>query len=139
MSFEVFIQCFTGGAPDGVPAADIQRAFGGHLQTGDPKWWKVFYDEQNWSDILVRFLSPDRRLVSFMSVQRPCADTRLWDALFSILRLGHCVLYFPAEKPPLLVADDSVAEHLPKDMVGSMGKVTRVSGGEDICAEIRKV
>jgi hypothetical protein len=138
MSFEVFIQCFTCGERDGVAVADIQHAFGPQLQVGEQDWWKVVYDEQNYCDILMRFLPPDRRLVHFMSVQRPCGDRRLWEALFATLRLGHVVLYFPAKKPPLLVSDESVSEHLPKDMVESMGAVTRVGSAQDILNAIQK-
>ena len=138
MSFEVFIQCFTRGERDGVAVADIQHAFGPQLQVGEQDWWKVVYDEQNYCDILMHFLPPDRRLVHFMSVQRPCGDLRLWESLFATLRLGHVVLYFPANKPPLLVSAESVSEHLPKDMVESMGAVTCVGSAQDILDAIQK-
>src|SRR5437763_470355 len=138
MSFEVFIQCFTRGEHDGVAVADIQHAFGPELQAGEQDWWKVVYDEQNYCDILMHFLPPDRRLVHFMSVQRPCDDRRRWEALFTTLKLGHVVLYFPARKPPLLVSDESVSEHLPKEMVESMGAVTHVGSAQDILDAIQK-
>ena len=137
MSFEVFVQCFTNGERDGVPDLEIQKAFGSHLSVQDEKWWRAYYDELNSSDILVQRLPADRRLVHFMSVQRPCGDPRLWDALVAILRLGHFVLYFPAKKPPLLIPDESVARHQPKDMVESMGKLVPVRSGQDICHEIQ--
>ncbi len=132
------MQCFTEGERDGIPAAELQRAFGSQLQVAEGDWWKVVYDEQNWCDILVGFLPPDQKWVHSLSVQRPCGHQRLWEALLAILNLGNVVLYFPAKKPPLLVADPLVAEHLPKDMVESMGPVTRVSRIQDILDEIRK-
>jgi hypothetical protein len=138
MSFEVFIQCFTRGERDGIDVVDIQQAFGPQLRVGDQNWWKVVYDEQNGCDILVTFLPPDRKLVHSLSVQRPCGDRRLWNALLETLKLGHAVLYFPSKKPPLLVADESVSEHLPKDMVESMGAVTRARSAQDILDAIQK-
>jgi len=127
VSFEVFIQCFTKGERDGISAAEVQRAFGPQLQVAEGDWWKVFYDEQNRCDILVTFLPPDRKLVHSLLVQRPCGDHRLSEALIAVLKLGNVVLYFPAKKPPLIVAEASVSEHLPKAMVESMGAVTRES------------
>ena len=138
MSFEVFVHCFTGGERDGIGLAEVRRAFGPYLQTGEQDRWRVAYDEQNTCDIHVELLPSDPRSVHFMSVQRPCADCRLWEALFSMLKIGHCVLYFPADRPPLLVADESMAEHLPRDMVESMGPITRVSSAQQILDEIKK-
>jgi hypothetical protein len=138
MSFEVFMQCFTEGERDGIPAADLQRAFGPQLQVGEGDWWKVVYDQQNWCDILLSFLPPERKLVHSVTVQRPCGDERLWEALLAVLKLGNVVLYFPAEKPPLIVAQPRISEHLPKDMVESMGPITPVGCVRDILDEIQK-
>src|SRR5690349_15689250 len=99
MSFEVFAQCFTWGERDGIAVDDLKHAFGSPLTTGDENWWKVFYDERNYCDILVDFLGPDKSRVHLLSVQRPCSDRRLWESLLATLRLGNMVLYFPAAKP----------------------------------------
>jgi hypothetical protein len=138
MGFEVFVQCFTQGERDGVAVTDIQRVFGPQLEAGENEWWKVVYDEQNSCDILVDYLSSDKDFVHFISVQRPCGDRRLWEALFSVLEIGHCVLYFPADRPPLLVANESMTEHLPPDMVDSMGAITRVNCAQDILDAIQR-
>jgi hypothetical protein len=138
MSFEVFLDCFTSGEPDGVPAADVERIFGPHVQVGENGWWRVFYDEQNQCEILVGSLPSDPSLLTSLCVLRPCADPRLWEALFSVLKVGHFVLYFPAETAPLVIADESVAEHLPKDMLASMGTLTCVTSAQEICEVIRK-
>ena len=138
MGFEVFVNCFTGGKPDGIDIAEVRRVFGPQLQIGERDCWKVVYDEQNSCDILVQLFPSNPQAVHFMSVQRPCSDGRLWEALFSVLKIGRCVLYFPAENPPLLVADESVAEELPNDMVESMGPITKVSSAQDILDAIQK-
>ena len=138
MGFEVFTQCFTHGERDGIAIAEVRRAFGSELEVEDQDWWKVVYDEKNHCSILVGFLLPDRQLVHSLTVDRPCSDRRLWESLLALLRLGHVVLYFPAEKPPLLVADASVSQHLPKSMVESMGAVTCVHSAEDIIDAIKR-
>ena len=117
MSFEVFVQCYTDGKPDGVSATEIQKAFGPHLQIKEGNWWKAVYDNESDCAILVSFLPADRGLVHGLTVLRPCADQRLWDGLLALLRFGHLVLYFPAAEPPLLVAEESVSAHLPEGMV----------------------
>jgi hypothetical protein len=138
MSFEVFVQCFSHGEPDGIAIADIQQAFGPKLKKEDGPWWNLRYDEENECAIHMKFLPRNRNLVHSLTVHRPCADLRLWKSLLTILKLGNIVLYFPAEKPPLVVADNSVSEHLPRDMVAAMGPITRVTRAQEILDVIKQ-
>lgn len=138
MSFEVFVQCFSRGEFDGIPVANIHQAFGNKLAKEEGAWWNLCYDEQNQSKVHMQFLPRDRNLVHFFSVHRPCGDLRLWESLLAILKRGNSVLYFPAKKPPLLVAQDSVSEHLPKDMMAAMGPITRVGCAQDILDAIKR-
>ena len=61
---------------------------------------------------------------------------RLWDALYEVMKLGKVVLYFPGDAPPL-IADESVARHLPADMVKALGQPRRVRSGAEIVDVIR--
>jgi hypothetical protein len=73
----------------------------------------------------------DQSLLRSFTVLRLCGDLRFWDAMASILRLGNLVLFFPTSCPPL-IADGSVAPHLPPNMIESMGQPKRVTTEQEI-------
>ena len=50
--------------------------------------------------------------------------------------LGNVVLYFPGDSPPL-VRGESVAQHLPSEMVEAVGDPVRVSNAAEILEWIR--
>jgi hypothetical protein len=52
------------------------------------------------------------------------------------LRLGNVALFFPGGKGPL-IADASVANHLPPDMFESLGTPIIVASGREIVEQIR--
>lgn len=54
--------------------------------------WEVQYDAHSASDVYLS--SYDATMLDGFSINRPCGDMRLWDALASILALGNFVLYF---------------------------------------------
>jgi len=76
-------------------------------------------------------------LVTGLTIFRPCIDLRLWNSLYEILRLGDWVLFFPAEKPPIIVSDRKRAAHLPADMRESLGPIREVHSGSEIAEIVR--
>ena len=76
--------------------------------------WVVRYDDLNSCEISVGPLSTDPSLVTAIVVRRPCGDLRLWEALLEVMKLGHTVLYFPGDSPPL-VTNLEVGDHLPTE------------------------
>jgi hypothetical protein len=137
MGFEVFIYHFTNGEPAGFPVPAIREAFGPHLEVMDAKSWEAVYDDNHQTTIHLASLPSDSESITSITVDRPHSDLRLWEAMFSILKLGNFVLFYPAIKPPLLVADLSVVKHLPVGMVETMGRVICIKCGQDICDTIR--
>jgi hypothetical protein len=130
MSFEAFVQCFKDGESAGIPRQQIREAFGSFLSDrGDD--WHLFYDAANSCDVMLTIDDTEETLVQGFTVTRPCGDERFWDSMASILRLGNVVLYFPASCPPL-IADASVAQHLPPNMIEAMGQPKRVTSGKEI-------
>jgi hypothetical protein len=73
-----------------------------------------------------------------LSINRPCADLRLWDALASILALGNVVLYFPGCKAPL-IANLNARQHVPLDMIEALGEPIIAASGAEILREIQAV
>src|SRR5258708_10790988 len=121
MSFDVYMQVFDKGESAGIPHDSIRDGFGAAFVTeSEPDRWKVLYDAQNSCDIC---LSSDAStgMVQGLSINRPRAALRLWDALASILALGNVVLYFPDCRAPL-VANLNARQHLPLDMIEALGE-----------------
>jgi hypothetical protein len=137
MSFEVFVQCFDRGEPAGLPWASIRRLFPVVDAESEPDNWSVRYDALNRCSICVSPLESDTALVESLCVFRPCGDLRLWEALLAVMRLGAVVLYFPGNAPPLIASGD-VAQHLPDDMIESLGQPKVVQSGQEIVEVIER-
>lgn len=131
----MFVQYFERGSFASVPRYHVQLTFGEYLAFREPNYWHLHYDDLNFCNIGVTSVQSDESFIHCLAVHRPCADARLWDALFSVLRLGNAILYLPDCKSPL-VADSAVTEHLPPSMVSSLGQPVCVCSGTEIMQNI---
>jgi hypothetical protein len=128
------MQCFENGQVAGVAPEAVREAFSNLAEDSEPEYWRLWYDEAN--DCHVR-VSRRNNQIEALTVHRPCADERLWESLYHVLRLGPWVLYFPAPKPPLVMADQSHAEQLPASMREALGPVREVRSGNEIREIVR--
>lgn len=131
MSFDIYVQRFENGVPAGIPYESLKNLFSG-VKVVDAHTWRAFYDDANWCEIYVGWEEDQQGLVSSLVVDRPCADGRLWDSLFRVLASGPWVLYFPSDELPAIIADARHAEHLPEDMLDTLGPITPVRSGAEI-------
>ncbi len=131
MGADIYIHCFRGGEPAGLPWQALLLLF--PVQTGEstPEFWRIRYDAQNSCDFSVSSLPANDALVESLCIHRPCGDERLWQALFTLLRMGNVVLIIPDGSPPI-VADEAVIAHLPPGMVDSLGRPRCVHSGREI-------
>jgi hypothetical protein len=135
MSFEVFLRCLDGDCNLGLPRDAIRGLFPVIEEQSEPDRWCVSYGTTDVCDIYVTgYPSHDERL-SFLMVERPCRDARLWESLFAILKMGRMVLYFPGGSP--LVANEAVGASLPRHEVESMGPHRRVQSAQEIVRIMR--
>jgi hypothetical protein len=131
MSFEVYVQCFKDGESGVVPCQQVRDAFGSFLTETGPSRWQLYYGMGDCCDVRLTVDDKDKTLLHGFTVERPCSDERLWDALTSILTLGNLVLFIPADCPPF-VGDNRVAQHLPPDMIEGMGQPKCVTTGKEL-------
>jgi len=136
MGFEVFILGFAHGQPAGIPLQSIRQVFGEFLVDATPYDGRLKYEGPNLNAITLLRDRTEKDLVTGFSIDSPCSDPRLWDALASILQLGNLAMICSRDRPPL-IADSKVAEHLPPDMLESMGAPKCVRSGTEIVHEIR--
>src|SRR5262249_23938023 len=120
MRFAIYLRCFQRGAPGGV-CRDGGRALFSVDETEPRRDHLVLRDdEHNPCSMSVVACASDTTLIESISVSRPCKEIGLWNALLEVMRMAPIVLYFPGDRPPL-VADASVCEHLPRDMIKALG------------------
>jgi hypothetical protein len=131
MSFEIYVQCFQNGKPAGIPRDFLRRVFAGYLYEQQENYWLVEYGPHDSCNLALSPLDNARDQIHYVTVERPCKDVRLWQSL--VLLLGHknTVLFFPGSGGPLLLRA-AVADHLPLDMLDSLGKPHVISDGPDI-------
>jgi hypothetical protein len=135
MSFEIYLQCFNAGEPAGVPVSSVRALFPVVDPESEPDYWFVRYDNLNSCNISITPLASDGDMVKSVCVHRPCGDPRLWEALLNVMRLGPIVLYFPGDSPPL-IAEESVAAQLPRDLREALGKPLCIGSGQEILQAI---
>jgi len=131
MSFEAFVHCFKDGKVASVSRQRVREAFGSSLTEGGVYDWQLDYCEADSCNVILGVDDADKSLLHSFTVLRPCGDVRFWDAMATILKLGNLVLFFPASCPPL-IAEASVARHLPPDMIESLGQPKCVNTGREI-------
>lgn len=130
MGFSAYLQCFRDGKPAGLPRDMVAAQFPiGNSSSTD--LWQIKYDDENWCDI---YVSPDRSngaKIHGLTVDRPCGDLRLWNALYRVMCLGPVVFYFPGSNP-LRVAHEATIAQLPADLLEAIGPPRLVSSGQEL-------
>jgi hypothetical protein len=134
MSFEVYLQCFENGVPAGVSRSALADLFHiGRIRRHEDEW-EVDYGDTG-CDLILQPLDEDDDLIHNVTVERPCQDMRLWEAIHAVMKLGPVVLYFPGDVAPL-VANEAAIGHLPPDMVEDLGEPVIAGSAEEIVTYI---
>jgi hypothetical protein len=133
MSFEVYVDCFLRGESAAISRQRMLDAFGSFVTVLEPHIWSVQYDEINQCYI---YMGEGQDEVDGAMISRPCGDLRLWDSLFAIMQLGNVVLYYPGCRT-VMVASEEVVEHLPAEMLESLGGAVTVHSGSEILRRIQ--
>ena len=136
MGFEVFLESFGETQKTGLPKAAIRGLFPAVDSGSEGTYWRISYDSLNQCDIDVTPLQNDSDRLTGLCVHRPCADMRLWESLYQILKMGSMVLFFPGG-PPIL-AKGSSAAGLPQEMTDSIGDPVYLDSGEAIVRVVQQ-
>jgi len=131
MDCDLCLRCFRDGEPAGIPWTALLLLFPVQTAESTPGLWHIRYDELNTCAIAISPLPLKETFIESIRVLNPCRDDRLWQALFTVLRMGHVILYVPGDAPPL-VADFSAAAHLPPGMADKSGSPRVVHSGLEI-------
>ncbi len=125
MSFALFLHALE----EPFTEADVQRAFGDYLSPHPLGGFLLEYDELNQSIVDVGY--DDARRTEFVSVERPCGDERLFEALYELLNAKLSFLVAPADPPEYLVANEAseakARAELGESLEGSGGTIRLIS------------
>ena len=132
MSFDLFLQSFRNGAPAKFPAELIEKGFGPYASAREPRCWVLRYPNGGFGELYVDLTHDE---VSHFMVARPPDSPQFWQTLLDILELTPSCLYWPGGGP--LIAQTFVRDHLPPDMIESLGEPTLVSTPEQIVEAIK--
>jgi hypothetical protein len=135
MSFEVFILGFKNGGPEWFPAQRVRDAFSPHVVECEPYAYCLRYEGPNVNGVTLMKHPSNPSLISGFSIDRPGADIRMWDTLAFILASGPFAFVFSSHPP--LIGNPDVVQHLPHDMLASMGQPRLVRNGQEIRREIQ--
>jgi hypothetical protein len=136
MSFDLYLNCFGETEKTGLTREAVRSLFPIEEGSSEPDFWRVRYGNADSCEISVTPLANDRSRLNFFHVNRPCGDSRLWESLYQILRMGSVVLFFPGG--PLILAQGNSASGLPPDMTESIGEPVYVDSGEAIVGIVRE-
>jgi hypothetical protein len=136
MSFEVYVQCFGENESTGIPRAVVRSLFPIIPAESKPDFWRARYDAQNSCHISVTALPSNKEMLKSFCVERPCGDSRLWEALITVLRMGSIVMFWPGGPP--IVSDESVSSKLPHIIINALGTTRAVSSAGDLLRLLRE-
>jgi hypothetical protein len=136
MSFDLYFQPAVHGKPLDISRTQLRSLFPVIEKESEPDYWKIEYDSRNTCHIGLTGSPSANDLLASFYVERPCGDSRLWEALFRILNCGAVVLYFPGGPP--IAASDEVMAALAKGTAGSLGELRCVRSAAEICEIIRE-
>ncbi|HEY5452999.1 MAG TPA: hypothetical protein VIQ54_29800 [Polyangia bacterium] len=132
MSFEVYVQWFCDGEPDGVPEKRVRECFGAALKVEDEHGWRLSYGRGKTSDV---YLSRrDDGAIDALTVHRPVVAPGLWQALFDLLGVQRAVFFYPDSG--LFVRSRDAGAHLPSEMREALGRPKLVKTAADLVRAI---
>jgi hypothetical protein len=136
MGFEVYVQCFGESERTGISRTAVRALFPVVAEESQPDYWRIRYDDKNACHIGVIALPSDDKMVKSIVVERPCGNPKLWEALFSVMKMGSVAMFWPGSPP--VVCDGSVASNLPNEMTNVLGPAKLVNSADEILRLLRQ-
>lgn len=111
MSVSITCQAHLNGGDQQIRVSEIVNQFIPFLKNVTHSGFDIVYDVKNSSHV---FIDTDTEFCSSFSINRPCGDERMFEALFNCLQLGNFICYMDGEF--FIITDPLTLQHLPEDM-----------------------
>lgn len=108
----MFCQAHNHGVSQPLAVNDILDCFAPFINNIDSDGFDVVYDEMNSSRV---FIDQTNSTCDSFSVNRPCGDKRLYDAIYNCMKLGNVICY-TSYGDKFFVTSLEVVNHLPHEM-----------------------
>ena len=133
MSFEIFLQRFRNGNTANFPRKYIEVAFEKNILTHEPDFCciSLVYSNDYGGEI---YVSNNEQIDGF-SVNRPGKNPAFWSSIYEIMCKAELVLYWPGDSS-MVVTEATLSEHIPPDMLTTLGPPRLVNSGAEIIEKI---
>jgi len=136
MAIEAFVWSYKNGEPTPIRLANVLRAF----EEAGAKWELAsgclhleFGGAPHTCDVFVDTDAAETDRVRGLMISRPIRTAALWQGVLRILSEQHAILFFSDDTTPRLWDLHSL-EHIPADLIASLGTPLQVRTPEDILA-----
>jgi len=130
MSFDLFVGSFIGGESAPFPSDILYEAFRPYIARTERNCYVLRFGPTE-LDTCSLYVDTANAEISDFSINSPLADERLFEAVFTVLKVPGLAMQLPGECPPL-VASSETEEHLPQDMIASLGKPILLTAASEI-------
>jgi len=137
MSVSIFCQAHLNGDSQEIKVSEIIDAFAPYVVESDGFGFNVEFGDLNSSFV---FIDLKNETCSSFSIERPCADDRLYMAIFKCLQLGNFISFW-SDGEKFYITNRSILQHIPSDMKDFLAsenvQIAVVNTVEDYLREIR--
>lgn len=135
MSFEIHVQRFKRGETAAFARLDVDEIFDTRMaaHADGEQFIELVYPTGSGGTLHIG-RGPE---IGSFSVMSPGVED-LFDDLFRLMRKVGAVVYWPDEKPSLVVAAEDARADLPESMIEALGPGLLVRSGRDIIAAIKR-
>lgn len=120
MSYEYFLQAHLNQDLQEIPTESILAIFKKYITAREDSYIDLEFEEGNSCTI---YMDTTSSTITGFMISRPCYSRRLGECLYEVMLLGNFVFYEPEGKTPI-ITNPATEEHLPIDMVESLGNPT---------------
>ena len=129
MSFDIWLDCFRNGDKDLFPTSIVKEAFAASHIGDDGNYWALQFPDGGSCRVRIT----DEPMTAGFAINRPSGNG-LYDAIYEIMRKTQTVLSWSFGGAA--AANPSVIQHMPPEMIKSVGMPRIVHSGDDIIKAI---
>lgn len=118
MSYSYFLQAHLNQDAQEIPMSSILAIFRDHIAAMEDNCIDLEFEEGNSCTI---YVDTTQITTTGFTINRPCFDKRLGEYIYEVMQLGNFVFFEPDGKTPI-ITNPVVEEHLPPDMIETLGK-----------------
>jgi hypothetical protein len=126
MSYDYFLQAYLHKDDQEISTEKILRIFERFITKKEDGCIEVQFDDKNSCTV---YMETEKPFIDNITINRPCSGEEFPRCLYEIMQLGNFIFFEPDGNYPIILNPET-EEHLPEDMVESLGKPKVADGLE---------